>query len=360
MKRPVKHRGLKIFAVVLCSVLVIIISYLIYVFTSYYRVEDNAPLDIHTVGTAAEEISTGTSYSIITYNIGFCAYTQDFSFFMDGGKSSWAESEESVIDDADDIGNFLKGRDPDLYFLQEVDTDGTRSYHVNQFERIMDITGDGSYIFAQNFDSPFLFWPVYQPHGSNQSGIVTYTFAEPESSIRRSLPVSESVTRIVDLDRCYSITRIPADNGRELCLYNLHLSAYGSDASVREGQTSMLFADMEADYEAGNYVIVGGDFNHDLRDEDTSDFPAWAQNFPVEDLPAGFSLAFDVCEGECDLEADSCRDTEYAYDPGNTFTVLLDGFIVSDNVTVEYYENLDLDYVYSDHNPVYMEFSLIP
>ncbi len=360
MKENKKHRGLKIFLGVLCSILLVIAGYLIYVFTSYYRVEDRKSLDIITEGSAPEELSSGTTYSIITYNIGFCAYTPDFSFFMDGGKSSWAESEESVIKDADDIGNFLKERDPDLYLLQEVDTDGTRSYHVNQFERIMDITGDGSYIFAQNFDSPFLFWPVYQPHGSNQSGIVTYSSAEPESSTRRSLPVSESVTRIVDLDRCYSITRIPTDNGNLLCLYNLHLSAYGSDASVREGQTSMLFSDMEADYEAGNYVIVGGDFNHDLRDEDTSGFPAWAQNFPVEDLPEGFSLAFNVCEGECDLTANSCRDTEYAYDPGNTFTVLLDGFIVSDNVTVEYYENLDLDFIYSDHNPVYMEFSLNP
>lgn len=360
MKENKKHRGLKIFLGVLCSILLVIAGYLIYVFTSYYRVEDRKSLDIITEGSAPEELSSGTTYSIITYNIGFCAYTPDFSFFMDGGKSSWAESEESVIKDADDIGNYLKERDPDLYLLQEVDTDGTRSYHVNQFERIMDITGDGSYIFAQNFDSPFLFWPVYQPHGSNQSGIVTYSSAEPESSTRRSLPVSESVTRIVDLDRCYSITRIPTDNGNLLCLYNLHLSAYGSDASVREGQTSMLFSDMEADYEAGNYVIVGGDFNHDLRDEDTSGFPAWAQSFPVEDLPEGFSLAFNVCEGECDLTANSCRDTEYAYDPGNTFTVLLDGFIVSDNVTVEYYENLDLDFIYSDHNPVYMEFSLNP
>ena len=353
-------KGLKIFLSVLLSIIVIIAGYIAYVFISYHRIEDNLSLEAENKGTAASEVATGTSYSIITYNIGFCAYTPEFSFFMDGGESSWAESEDSVIKDADDIGNFLKGKDTDFYFLQEVDTDGTRSYHVNEYQRIMDITGDGSYIFAQNFDSPFLFWPVYQPHGSNQSGIVTYSFAEPDSSIRRSLPVSESVTRIVDLDRCYSITKIPTDNGRYLCLYNLHLSAYGTDASVREGQTSMLFSDMAEDYAAGNYVIVGGDFNHDLRDEDTSEFPAWAQSFPVEDLPEGFTLAFNVCEGECDLTSNSCRDTEYAYDPGTTFTVLLDGFIVSDNVTVDNYENLGLDYIYSDHNPVYMEFTLTP
>lgn len=36
-------------------------------------------------------------YSALTYNIGFGAYTPDFSFFMDGGKFSWAKSKDSVL-----------------------------------------------------------------------------------------------------------------------------------------------------------------------------------------------------------------------------------------------------------------------
>ena len=37
---------------------------------------------------------------------------------------------------------------------------------------------------------------------------------------------------------------------------------------------------------------------------------------------------------------------------------MADGFIVSDNVEVVYYENIDLQYAYSDHDPVILKFRL--
>lgn len=43
------------------------------------------------------------------------------------------------------------------------------------------------------------------------------------------------------------------------------MSAYGNSDAIREAQIRMLSADMEKEYEAGNYVLCGGDFNHDLK-----------------------------------------------------------------------------------------------
>jgi len=37
---------------------------------------------------------------------------------------------------------------------------------------------------------------------------------------------------------------------------------------------------------------------------------------------------------------------------------VMDGFIYSDNVEVVYCQTLDLDFAYSDHNPVVLTFSL--
>lgn len=37
---------------------------------------------------------------------------------------------------------------------------------------------------------------------------------------------------------------------------------------------------------------------------------------------------------------------------------ILDGFLVSDNVTVTYLENVNEGFEYTDHNPVQMRFSL--
>ena len=109
--------------------------------------------------------------------------------------------------------------------------------------------------------------------------------------MRRSLPISESFSKFVDLDRCYAISRIPVKDGKMLCLYNMHMSAYGSSDEIRTGQLSMLYEDMEADYSAGNYVICGGDFNHNLRTENQENAPEWAYLFPRESLPGGFKMA---------------------------------------------------------------------
>ena len=50
------------------------------------------------------------------------------------------------------------------------------------------------------------------------------------------------------------------------------MSAYGNSDEIREGQINMLVSDMEKEYKAGNYVLCGGDFNHDLKaSEDDSE-----------------------------------------------------------------------------------------
>ena len=349
---------LKVIAIILAVIILIVGGYLIYVFASYHRIEDNKQLTIDKRGDTIGKASVNETYSIMSYNIGFGAYESDYSFFMDGGESSWAKSKEDLIRNIDGIGNDVKEVNPDIVILQEVDTNGTRTYHVDEAEQLKNIFGYSNYVFSQNFDSPFLFWPLTEPHGKNQSGLLTCSSLEFTSSLRRSLPVSTSVKRIVDLDRCYSITRIPVENGKELVIFNVHLSAYGSDASVREGQLGMLTGDIQKEVDNGNYIICGGDFNHNLRGESGEGVPDWAQPFPKEKLPSGTALGFDKAE-ELDIEHNTCRNSDIAWIPGTTFTVLADGFIVSDNIEVQIYKSLNWDFQRSDHDPIYMEFKLL-
>ena len=46
------------------------------------------------------------------------------------------------------------------------------------------------------------------------------------------------------------------------------------------------------------------------------------------------------------------------YEKGVNYSVVLDGFIVSDNVQVVANENIDGDFEFSDHNPAVMRFML--
>ena len=256
------------------------------------------------------------------------------------------------------MGDIVNTVNPDFVLMQEVDIDGTRSYHVNELELMNQFVTGYYYTFAENYDSPFLFFPPWEPHGANQAGIVTYSRSEITDTMRRSLPISQSFSRFLDLDRCYSISRIPLENGKSLCLYNVHLSAYGADASVRDGQLAMLYEDMKADYKEGNYIICGGDFNHNMKQTVIENTDEWAQPFPRESLPEGFRLAIDSAKAE-DIEHNSCRDAGEPYQEGQTQTYTLDGFIVSDNVGVNYYTNMDWRYELSDHDPVLMQFMLL-
>ena len=55
---------------------------------------------------------------------------------------------------------------------------------------------------------------------------------------------------------------------------------------------------------------------------------------------------------------DSARNADMEYVPGVTYTVTLDGFIISDNVKCDMYKNINTGYSYSDHDPVYVKFEL--
>lgn len=357
MKKSVKR-----IIIFLIAVIVLIIAYLIYILVSYDRIKDNQFLEVSSSGEFSyfadypDMLDTSRPYNIMTYNIGFGAYPPNYSCFADGGKSSWAESEESVMGNVCDISNFLSGNNPDFIFLQEVDLDGTRSYHVDEMNLLNQFVKGYYYDFAVNYDSDFLMYPLYHPYGKNKSGIVTYSKGKINEAVRHSLPIPTDLSKFVDLDRCYSVTKILLDNEKTLCLYNVHLSAYTSDASVRDAQIDMLLDDMAMQYKMGNYVVCGGDFNSDLRDgNEIENAPVWAKKFDRERLPAGFTFAMDRAV-VLDIEHDTCRNADEPYNPNTTSTVAVDGFIVSDNINVDYYRNFNLQYKYSDHDPVIMQF----
>lgn len=355
-------KAVKRILIITLVLFVVLGAYVFYVFHTYYRLPDNLTLEVSRNGenTYFDEdfgLREGGDYLILTYNIGFGAYRKDFSFFMDGGKSSWAKDEESVIAGVSAMAEIINDVSPDFILLQEVDRGSTRSYQVDELEILNQFIKGYYYDFAQNYDSPFLFFPPWQPHGASVSGLVTYSREGFKDTRRRSLPISESFSKFVDLDRCYSISRIPTENDRQLCIYNMHMSAYGSSDEIRAGQLAMLYGDMEADYKKGNYVICGGDFNHDLKTQTQENAPEWAYPFPRESLPEGFSMAIDSANPS-DVAHNSCRNANEPYQEGRTYTVTLDGFIVSDNMEVNFYQNMDWGYEYSDHDPVLMQFIL--
>ena len=118
---------------------------------------------------------------------------------------------------------------------------------------------------------------------------------------------------------------------------------------------------MAGEYAAGNYAVCGGDFNKDLLGDSAAVFGVsgeaypWAQAFPDDLLPAGITLAAPLDEAQ---PLPSCRNADAPYDPATAFVLTVDGFLLSDNVTVREARVVDSGFAWSDHNPVKLIFSL--
>lgn len=145
------------------ALILVVAAYAAYLILSYKRLPDNLELTV-TIPKEGEQtqqsVQIGQEYGIVTYNIGFGAYTPQFSFFMDGGESSVAESRESVLNTVRGAASYVSEIiNPDFVLWQEVDLDATRSHHVDEYEEIQEFYGDCYMTFAINYDSAFLFYP---------------------------------------------------------------------------------------------------------------------------------------------------------------------------------------------------------
>ncbi len=356
-------KALKIIGISLISIILIIIAYVSYVFISYYRIEDNLEIDIENNQELAFDISK--TYKISTYNIGFGAYEQNYSFFMDEGMMldgtktrgthSRALGKDNVINNVSGAIKVIEDLNPDFAFFQEVDIKGQRSYKVNQKTMIADKMSVYASSFAINFHSAYLFYPFNEPIGKSESGIMTLSKYKITDGMRISLPLTGNIlSDLFDLDRCIMINRIKINDNKDLVLINVHLSAYDEGGKVRQKQMEVLNKVLAK--EKNNYVIVGGDFNQALCE---TNFPTkqevapWCQDFHTDLLDADFRIA-------CASNTSTCRCADIEYEKGVNYELVIDGFLVGPKVEVVNIENIDTEYKYSDHNPVKMEFRLLP
>ena len=280
-------------------------GYISYLQINYYRIDDGVELPVS--NQRAENIEVGKDYTVMTYNIGFGAYDHEFSFFMDKGRMNdgsevsgtygKARSKESVETNTHGAKAHIEKHSPDFCILQEVDTASTRSFFINQRNIIESAFDDYCSVYGENFHSSYLCYPINDPHGSVRAGLLTLSRYKIANAVRRSYPVDESfITKFFDLDRCFVITRIPTNTGKKLVLINSHMSAYDEGGLIRQQQLELLRNVLTEEYDKGNYVIAGGDFNKDLSGNAEKFFNTsagdytWAQPIPEETF-AGYNVS---------------------------------------------------------------------
>ena len=346
----------KFLKVLLCILLVIVIlaaALIIWLSIAEYKPDPVLALDVNS-SSEGKILKKDEEISILSWNIGYAGLGKGSDFFMDGGKDVKSADKETMTGYLEGIDGFIGSAEPDLIMLQEVDTRSSRTYNINEAEYL----SRGNFVHALNYSCPFVPYPM-PPLGKIHSGLLTTAEYAIDSAERIALPCPFSwPMSTANLKRCLLVSHMPIEGSdRELVLVNLHLEAY-DDGEGKLAQTKMLREFIEKEYEKGNYVIAGGDFNQT--------FPGTLDVFPiVQDdywvpgvldssfLPEGWEFTYDNSAPTCRL-----LNQPYNRDDPATQHYVIDGFILSPNVQLNKVENIDLKFENSDHNPVMLNVTL--
>ena len=355
-KRSVgKTIGIVILALLLI-LLVLVAGGLTWLTIREYKPADTEMLDVS--GKASQTLSAGDSLRLMTWNVGYGALGDNADFFMEGGEMVTTADEARVKSNLKGMANGIYKVDPDVVFLQEVDKDSTRSYHIDETEFFLKALPGTTATYAPNFVA-FVPYPI-PPIGSVNGGLQTLTKLDISDAHRLQLPVPfKWPVRTANLKRCLSVNYVPIKGSdKELVLVNLHLEAY-DDGEGKIAQTRMLQDLLKEEYKKGNYVIAAGDFNQSFSNVDLTNYPVYEGMWEVglvneEDFAPEFSLVTDNTYPTCRSLV-----TPYKGADKSTFQYyVIDGFIVSANLRVDNVETQNYDFINTDHDPVVLDVTL--
>ena len=299
------------------------------------------------------------TFSLMIWNIGYAGLGAEMDFFYDEGKKV-RPSKELSRKYLDGIKSFIKSQQKiDFWLFQEVDVKARRSHYKNEVEEILSSVPGYHDIFTINYKVPFVPVPVYEPMGYVKGGMLTLSSLLPNMAERHAYPLIASwPDKLFLLDRCFILTRFKLDNGKDLFILNTHNSAYVYDSVLRLKELQIIKDKMLEEYNKGNYVIAGGDWNANppyfspVDGFNGQKFEPSKVLMKPDLLPSDWTWAFDP-------SAPTNRKNYKPFVKGENETTYLDYYIVSPNIEIVKTKTIDLNFENSDHNPVYLQVRLI-
>jgi endonuclease/exonuclease/phosphatase family metal-dependent hydrolase len=296
-------------------------------------------------------------YLLLTWNVGYAGLGKDENFFFDGGSQS-KPKEPAFRRYLDGICKTLSAFDTaDIIMLQELDTYSGRSYYTDETRVVSSGFPEWFGAFSKNYDCRFVPLPVFQPMGQVLSGIFTMSkYAPVEVTTYYYGTEFPWPQRLAMLKRCFQVLRYKLSQEKDLVIINNHNSTFDKGGELRTKELRHLHGFMMQEFQNGNYVVAGGDWNCNPRGYSAGTFatgdPGFVVNPPVDDsfLP-GWQFVFDPA-------LPSNRNVVTAYVKGTTTTTILDFFVVSPNVSVDWIKTISTEFAWSDHQPVMMKIKL--
>lgn len=369
--KQIYSKIIKLFSLAIVLMILFFVTFLTSISIKDYTPNEITKLWVFNKST--NSIDSSSYFSLLSWNMGYSGLGKEMDFFYDGGDMVRGSEELSAKYFQQNLEFLNEHSDVDFIFLQEVDVDSKRSYGIDQADSIRQNLSEFESSFAKNYDVTFVPVPPLKPMGKVQAGIMTFSKYASISALRHAYPnIASWPDKLFLLDRCFIVSRyqlevfgghdgvadgvIDGAEFRELVLINTHNSYYINEDSLRLIELNILKEVMNHEYEKGNYVIAGGDWNkfppinfEDLG-IDQSRIQEGVSKIDHDFLPAEWKWAFDRSKP-------TNRELNTPYTDKSKISII-DYFVCSPNVEIISAKTIDLNFENSDHNPVMLEFRL--
>lgn len=330
--------------------------YISYLYLTDFDPEDKVQLPIYY--NQVKALPLDEPISITTWNIGYGGLDAFKDKYRQKGKGTRASSLENVMENLDGITETIDQINPDILFFQELDIKSSRSFKIDELDYFSEKYPHYNHVFGGNFNVAWIPFPLFRPLGRVESGLAIFSRFGLNDSYRYSLPGQEDgFFKFFDYDRCLILNEYELANDKSLIVANLHLSDFEQTGQRRHDEFSFLKEFLNELKLLGNYIIVGGDWNHNLPNTDPyyfesdEEWPTWLKNIPEDFEIDGFKWAVTSF-------SPTVRNLNKPFEKNSSFLAVTSGFLVSDNVEIVDVKTLNLDFQHSYHNPVTLNFLL--
>ncbi len=344
-----KHKKTMIIIIPIIVILLVIFGWLValkIIISNFKPTEGSLPVIIN----SEESIKQGQLITIMTWNLGYGGLGEESNFIADGGKSILPPSKTIVANNMTNITTFIQQNPVNIFLLQEVSKRSRLTYNLDLWQMLINALPNYNRVHSPTVKIPW--FPII---GRLITGNAVFSNIKIEEAFRCNLPLENKGLLGVFKQRYnFIVSRYDLpETEKQLVMADLHLAAFDEGGLIRKNQLSKLQSFMLKEYEKGNYVVVGGDWNHRLI---KTDFPTtteekylfWIHNLPEDFTPDGWQWALDE-------NVPTVRTLERSYIINENYTCIIDGFLLSPNLELLSVQGFNQQFRYSDHNPIKIE-----
>lgn len=296
------------------------------------------------VGPEAVAVA-GRTIRVTSWNVGYAGMGAESDFVADMGEQYRPLSADLVERNLSAIEKRLPEFDADIVAIQEAARPSWNTYGIDVLGGLGAALPEYGMSFGADIDTRFVPPPL-----NIMVGNATFSRFAVASAERRGLPLEDEFE--LGLFRAgYRMHILRLEGPEKWVIVNIHLAAFDeAESGIREKQLQAVLSFAQAEFAAGHHVAIAGDWNMRLA---STTFPHTTEDkylFWVRDLPPGY-----VQEGwhwAVDPARPTVRTANKPYVEGENYRLIIDGLLVSPNVSVASVRTTDLNFVNADHNPV--------